>query len=210
MGEIGVVSPCERLPMPLGICPCCSGGIKFSRAWTWITPSKLFGRDVHPRCAMNCATPDPKPHSPIAGLPGAEHPHALCSVCTPPAGKHGLVWIGEQSYTPGEFAHEAVERGFSRRMPAIPLDVEFGITRIYFAHKKAVYVPADPLDAREAYMAPGVFYAGLARRVDLVVDTDDPEKLPEKAKRLKAKLGDAARLVKVVRLEQEEIREPAA
>lgn len=39
-GGIGV--PCDRLPYPLTVCPCCSQGVKQGRGWTWVTVGKLF------------------------------------------------------------------------------------------------------------------------------------------------------------------------
>lgn len=38
----GLGAPCGLLPVPLGVCPCCGGGIKQTRGWTWITPQSLF------------------------------------------------------------------------------------------------------------------------------------------------------------------------
>ena len=39
----GMGLPCGKLPLPLDICPTCSGGIHFARGWTWISPQPLFG-----------------------------------------------------------------------------------------------------------------------------------------------------------------------
>ena len=41
MGEI-TWSVCERLPFPLTVCPCCGAGVKHTRAFRWIEPTKLF------------------------------------------------------------------------------------------------------------------------------------------------------------------------
>ena len=41
-------APCGRLPIPLDVCPACHGGIKPSRAWTWVNPQLLINPPTHP------------------------------------------------------------------------------------------------------------------------------------------------------------------
>jgi len=114
----GSGSSCCRLPIELNICPCCSGGIKQSRGWTWINPVLMFGENYKPNCN---------------GCP-AGNPAMLGE-------KAGLLWVGEQFYkNAGEFNTEANELGISRRIAAIPRDFKLGETWVLLAHPKAVKV----------------------------------------------------------------------
>lgn len=127
--------PCCRLPIPLDICPCCGGGIKQTRGWTWVNPIPLFGGEVYkPACSM-CP----------AGNPALIGDRA------------GLLWIGERFYkSPADFDREAVSMGISRRIATVPHGFKLGETFILLAHPKAVRVkvPADKGDQ----LFPGVEY----------------------------------------------------
>lgn len=183
----GIMEPCERLPFPLDICPCCSAGIKFSRGFTWITPSKLFDPKLEPKCDPNQLK---------------NHHHAACCMCNPPADRHGLLWVGEKFYTPSSFNQEAAHRGVSKRIPTLPHGFEFGSTLVYLAHKKAVTVTNDE---GEIDHTPGVILAFRPVKLEIVVDTTNPEELPSRAKSIAEKLGDNARIVKIEPLfEQQE------
>lgn len=115
-GGRGVV--CDRLPIPLEVCPTCGHGIKQTRGWTWIDVPALVG-GVHPACADDFA------------CPLCMAPHEL--------GRCGLLWIGERFYkTPRDFDREAAALGVSRRISAIPRGFKVGETWILFAHPKAV------------------------------------------------------------------------
>jgi hypothetical protein len=115
-GGVGVV--CDRLPIPLEVCPTCGHGIKQTRGFTWVNAAELVG-GVHPQCADEFA------------CPLCMAPHEL--------GRCGLLWIGEQFYkTPADFDREAAELGVSRRISAIPRGFKVGETWILFAHPKAV------------------------------------------------------------------------
>lgn len=110
--------PCDRLPIPLTICPCCSHGIKPTRGWTWIDVNLLVN-GVHRNCAD-------------------EFPCPLC-MATPEMGKAGLLWIGEKFYaTPGEFVRESDELGISRRIAAIPRNLKLGETWVLLAHPRGI------------------------------------------------------------------------
>lgn len=112
----GLVKACERLPIYLHVCPVCGGGIKFSRAWTWINPAKLIGLE----CAFE--TKDCRP----------------CAIKLS-GEKAGLIWVGEKFYsTTRDFTQEAIRQGICRRIQTIPHDFKLGETWIYLAHKKAV------------------------------------------------------------------------
>jgi hypothetical protein len=110
-----------------------------------------------------------------------------------------LLFVGEQSYpSPHDFRREAIMMGISRRLPAIPNGLEIGTTVIYLAHRKAVLTGLAPPYGDRFEASAGVFMVFQPTRIDLVVDTTDPDQLSDRAKRLAEKLGDKASLVKVV------------
>ncbi len=176
----GSFEPCERLPFPLSVCPCCGGGIGFFRGFKWIIPEQLFNPLNSPICYP---------------LHSADHNHTLCLMCNPArAGKRaGLMWIGEAFYTPEQFTREAREVGISKKVASIPRGFRLGRDIIYLAHRKAVIDFSDTEDPVRA----GVFMSFCPRRVDIVID--DPNSIPERAVSLKEKLGDKARVVVVKR-----------
>ncbi len=97
----GIQTPCGKLPFELTTCPTCSGGIKFSRAWTWINPKTLFQRSMCDEERDVCA---------------------LCPLLHPPE-RAGLLWIGEKYYkTPADWTAEVHKMGVSRRIPHLPND----------------------------------------------------------------------------------------
>lgn len=109
----GMATTCNRLPIPLNICPCCGAGVKFSRGFTWIQPKKLFPE-----------------LSPCMGCPGCFY--------TPSKEIAGLLWVGEKFYSPHSFLTESAAQGVSRRLSTVPHSFEVGKTWVYFAHKHAV------------------------------------------------------------------------
>ena len=173
----GVFEICERLPWPLVICPCCGAGIKFGRGFTWVEPEKLFNRSLKPQCLADI------------GVLDGHHNHALCALCTPPEGRHGLLWVGDKFYTPSSFLREAVGRGISKRIASIPHGFKVGETVVYLAHKKAIPTEGESL--------PAVFTVFKPSHIDIVVDTTNVDELPGKALAIADKLGDKARLVKI-------------
>jgi hypothetical protein len=182
----GIFEICERLPFPVGVCPTCGEGTKFSRGFTWITANKLFGVDRPPKCFMDVNT-----IGIVAEAKVINHNHAQCLMCNPPDGKHGLMWVGEKFYTPGTFLQEAVTRGISKRISTFPTGFKFGETIVYLAHKKA-YALGGKTPSEAA-----VFTVFKPDQLDLVVDTTDPDKLPKRALSIAKKLGDSARIVKI-------------
>lgn len=185
-GELS--APCGRLPIPLLRCPTCDCGIKPSRSWTWIEPAGLFRVVREKPCLTDTGKPEPS--------------CALCPIGNAmPLGRHGLLWIGEAFYkSPHDFVKEAAALGLSRKLPALPRGFELGKTWVYLAHRAAVQKVVDGA----AVVQPGVFSAFRPHRIDLVVDTDDPAQLPERARKIAEELiethGDSAvRLVKVTR-----------
>lgn len=110
--------PCDRLPIPLTVCPVCSHGFKQSRGFTWVDVNGLVG-GVHRDCKD-------------------EFPCPLC-MATSEMGRAGLLWIGEKFYkTPTAFDQEAGSLGISRRIHALPRGFKVGESWILLAHPKTV------------------------------------------------------------------------
>jgi len=192
-------SPCGRMPFKLERCPTCNTGIKPSRGWNWVTPSKLFGpADEHPLsyALTTCAHRD----------------SVICHSCplggAIPEGKHGLIWIGEQHYPkPEDFLFEARRMGLSRKVGALPKGFVLGETIVYLAHRKAFREsPVRMKDNTWNYNAerflPGIFATFKPTGVDLVIA--DENAVPEKAEKLAEKIGDGARIVRVIPKEGEQ------
>lgn len=178
MGD-GPSAPCGRLPFPLTTCPCCGGGIKFSRGFTWIDPSKLF-QDVY----------DIECDSPVCHLCPLSDFNLLVGQ------RAGLIWIGEKFYaTATEFMRESQRMGVSRKIPSIPNELEIGHTWIFFAHTKAIPYKDDEGNLQ---WHPGIFQAFRPTRIDFVID--DVENVPAYAERVQDDLGtDVVRIVKVIK-----------
>lgn len=191
----GLGAPCGLLPVPLGVCPCCGGGIKQTRGWTWITPQSLFTDAVLGPVAgieRDCDR-SRRLKTLVAGSPRGARGCPDCPVGSPPPGRHGLLWIGEGFYpTPEDYIRESARQGVSRKIKAVPQGFVLGETWVFLAHRKAIRNPATG----ERDM-PGIFSAFRPRGIDLVIA--DAHNVPEKAERLAEKIGDGARLVKVVR-----------
>lgn len=218
-------APCERLPMPLIVCPTCGEGIHYSRSFTWINPMKLFYKDAEPKCG-----------SWMAQFVGP-HEHDRCPMCLPAivGPKAGLIWIGARFYTPIEFLNEAARRGVSRKLPAIPRGFTIGEDWIYLAHVDGVPVAMQEYQADEESAEkvngkpaqkpkPGVISVFRPTHVDLVIspkkidlhrvdregDTDiceakDEEQLPEKARRIVDQLGPERARIVIIEESQVEI-----
>jgi hypothetical protein len=143
---------CGKLPVPLEICPTCSGGIKPSRGWTWVDADKLLAQK---KC-----------------LAGARHCE-FCPVGANTYGRAGLLWIGSKFYpTPEDFINEAIDQGISRRIPAVPKDFVLGTT-VLLAHREAI-VYTDESDF--VVKIPAVFSLFTPKAVEYVVrdsDSDD-------------------------------------
>ncbi len=166
-------APCHRLPFPLTVCPCCGGGIKQARGWTWVDPVRLLGECV--------CTSLYKPH------------YEVCPVCNPmlfaferTAGEGqapeldkrcGLLWIGGAFYkSPAEFIYEGKTLGVSRRIAAIPRGFVVGKTRVLLAHAKACITQDDGGDR----MGPGIFAMFTPQRIEKIVTDRTPEDELEK------------------------------
>lgn len=187
--------PCGLLPYPLEVCPCCGGGVKAARSWTWITPTLLFVSKSAAGTERDCAS------SKRLIVTGVNHADGIltaaagcptCPIASPPAGKHGLLWIGEGFYaTADDFTAEASRMGVSRKIKALPKGFVLGETWVYLAHRNALL---NPDTGKREF--PGIFSCFKPKRVDLVIA--DENQVPEKAERLAEKLGDGARIIRVI------------
>jgi hypothetical protein len=132
----GEAVACGKLPVPLTICPTCSGGIHFARSWTWVDGDALAATKI-------CS--------------GARH--AECSGCLLASateskqgtsiGRAGLLWIGEKFYkTPADWMREAENLGVSRRIPAVPREFVLGKTVVLVAHNRAIKARCEECKGR--------------------------------------------------------------
>lgn len=156
-----IVRPCDRLPVPLDLCPVCGSGIKFSRGWTWLDLHGFIGdhedcKDIHATICPVC--------SPAMFTPLLEEDKKV----------FGLLWIGEIFYTPQSFSIESKVMGVTRRIPAIPRNLKLGKTVVLVAHKNACGIDR-----------PGIFSAFTALKLEqLIWESDATEdKLEEMKKR---------------------------
>lgn len=145
---------CCALPLPLTVCPCCGQGIKFFRGFGWIDPVELF---QYVQCVREDFSIDEKIDQVIYNQP-------RCLVENFPP-RIGLMWVGEQFYTPNEFTREAAAVGVSKRIASIPNDFVIGKTWLALAHKKAV-------PTAEGF-APGVFMFFRPSRIEYVLQGNE-------------------------------------
>ena len=142
----GITQPCQKLPIPLTICPCCKAGVKFSRGWTWVTNDLI--KDA--KCIKEG-----------------------CVGCVPfndSVEEFGLMWVGERHYPrPIDFTREALNRGVSKRVANIPKKLVLGETWLLVAHKKAIIGKNDEC-------SPGIFHAFIPTHLEYVVSPDDDMK----------------------------------
>lgn len=180
---------CDRLPYALDTCPVCGAGVKVGRGFTKINSLQLFG--VHRECTDQ------------------QHP---CRVCDPADQVAFIMRVGEKFYpTPQDFIKEGICQGISKRIAAIPRELELGKTVVYLAHKLACRVeeldPAQAVAIAEHWMKQqsitdgaiqksmlptarvtyklGIFCAFTPHRVEMLIWQHDatPEKLAALEKR---------------------------
>jgi len=121
----GLSAPCFKLPIPLTYCPCCGAGIKFSRAFQWISKEIIINAPCSKKGCKGCI--------PFDGS----------------VDKFGLLWVGEKFYSTKSFTKEAAIKGVSKRIPFVPKELIIGETWILLAHKRAVYDPEEELERLE-------------------------------------------------------------
>lgn len=158
-------SSCCALPVPLTVCPCCGQGIKFFRGFGWIEPGKLFE-------GVTCSK------SEVLNEMIMERTHTAifqprCIVENLPD-KMGLMWVGEQFYTPTEFINEGVAHGISKRIATIPNGFEVGKTWLALAHRKAIYKGVElSVYGNEKRYAAGVFMFFKPSRIEYVMQGNE-------------------------------------
>ncbi len=144
---------CQKLPIPLIVCPTCHAGVKPSRGWTWVGFQLI--KDA-----------------PCTKLIEDFHKDAYpCTGCPPFDGsveRFGLLWIGEKFYkTPYEFNKEAITQGISRRINYIPKDFVLGETWVLMAHRKCIPDGED--------FIPGIFCVFRPTTIEYIVKDDDTD-----------------------------------
>jgi hypothetical protein len=108
---------CGVLPILLRVCPCCGGGVKPARGFTWINLDQLA---IKITCNRD----------------GGCGP---CPLASAKIHRAGLLWCGEKFYArPEDFISEAKYMGVSRRIATVPKDFVIGETWVAIAHRKAV------------------------------------------------------------------------
>lgn len=155
--EAGV--PCDRLPFPLDVCPCCKQGIKQSRGWTWVEVYSLVGGPHG--CEMN---PD-KSVTANFSLCSDLMP-VLCPMCNPDQIRAaGLLWVGEKFYpTPEHFIAEGRSQGISKRIKAIPRGFKLGEDWVLLAHPKAILKAPD--GDKDEHFVGGIFQVFKPERIE--------------------------------------------
>ncbi len=159
----GVRAQCGKLPIPLTVCPCCGAGIKFSRGFTWVTGALFESAE----CKAESLREDLCYHCPFSQFNQST--------------KFGLMWVGEKFYTPDEFVNEAMIKGISKRIAAVPHDFKIGETWILLAHIKAIE-KNEPVEKFEyKYLppvvthSPGIFYAFKPSAIEYVITGSETE-----------------------------------
>jgi hypothetical protein len=143
----GVAAPCDKLPIPLTVCPCCNHGIKQTRGYQWIN-SQLFSAAI---CSGQCTT----------------CPMNFKNL------RMGLMWVGEKFYsTAGEFIKEANAMGVSKRISQVPRDFVVGETWIALAHPKACNGIGE---GGKQVMVPGVFRAFKPSAIEYVIKGNETD-----------------------------------
>lgn len=137
----GEAVACGKLPVPLTICPTCSGGIHFARSWTWVdgdalVATKTCKNAVHSECS-GCL---------LASASESKQGKLI--------GRAGLLWIGEKFYkNPVDWMREAEQLGVSRRIPAVPREFQLGKTVVLVAHNRAIKSRCDECKGRGFILA---------------------------------------------------------
>lgn len=150
MGE-GLAMPCPALPFRLNPCSTCGHVLKAARAIAFkpkgaIMPSMMCE-------AHGCVA------CPLAAMP----PDQPC----------GLQAVSQKFYTPQSFRAESESLGVSRRISAIPRELEIGKTWVFLAYSQHKTATLPPDGAGFQQVVPDdyqeVFYAFRPSRIELVV-----------------------------------------
>lgn len=143
---------CCSLPLELNICPCCGGGIKQARGFTWVNPGLLFQKHevMKPGCHSGCPVANP----------------AMLGE------RAGLLWVGEKFYaSPAAFDKEAATLGISKRIASLPRGFVVGETFILLAHPKAVLKTVEGNELiPKMELSPGVFRIFRPTRIEKILN----------------------------------------
>jgi hypothetical protein len=174
----GVFEPCGKLPIPLGVCPFCHGGIKITRGLQQINLKML-------QEPIECNKPD-------------------CGACLTKSTEWAwLMSVGEKFYKmPADFMREAFVQGISKRIHQIPHGFKVGESVVALAHKKAcvslepqpeyIYAEGTPesmfenqeslaqLNPLKPKFAPGIFTLFRPSRIEYVARGDEMDEEIEK------------------------------
>jgi len=187
----GTAQVCGKLPLPLDVCPCCGGGIRPSRGWTWVNGAALAASrpcDAESRIA-NCESRIGHQHDQADDSRLAIRDSQLCScplggggpILAGGFGRCGLLWVGGSFYpTPKAFIDESIRQGVSRRIAAVPNGLVIGRTWVMLAHRRAV---ANP----DGSFSPAVFTVFRPRAIEYLVRDEPPADPPELLARLAAR-----------------------
>jgi RNA polymerase subunit RPABC4/transcription elongation factor Spt4 len=142
---------CDKLPIPLTVCPCCNAGIKQSRGFEWIGRQLLDGK----KCSKVT-------ESGSTVCPG-------CPFYNTSIERYGLMWVGEKFYpTAKALSLESVQMGISKRISQVPREFKVGKTWVLLAHPKAIMNTGDE-------NTPGIFSAFCPSRIEYVVTGKETE-----------------------------------
>lgn len=159
----GLTGERDRLNYDIEPCPVCNNGIKFSRAFAWLKWDSYAEKHKSCKCPVSCP------------------------ICNPAeAGKIGLMWIGEQNYTPASFIAEARDMKVSKRIGNIPRGLVMDKTWVFLAHRKAGTTKPNPLckyclgkgeiEAKAGVLkcvcsepSPAIFYAFRVERIEKLI-----------------------------------------
>ncbi len=131
---------CHRLPLPIPVCKACQRPL------------------VNPIRGIQCIEPD-NIWTRCPEWQDLAYPcHRIeCPSCLPPE-KAYVVWVGESFYeTPEQFLEEARRMGISRKIHAVPEDLEIG-DWIFLGYRKIIPTGEYAKDKSEI-LAPGIFHA---------------------------------------------------
>lgn len=171
IGE-GIPWICPSLPLIFKPCKCCDYEPPQYRDFQWIT--KTYTRHIREPTGKAC--------------------HPECPICygVNDQDKYGLMWVGKKFYTPIEFITEAEEKNVCKAIKQIPSGLVLGETWVLLAHPEAIIdrgnkdfkekyetwlskglekIPPDPEPKPPTY--PGIFYAFIPQRVEILVYKSD-------------------------------------
>lgn len=148
----GRSKPCGKLPIEVGLCPCCGQGIQQHRGIEWVT-SELI--DAATCSQAECAGKQCFP---------------FCVVK-----RYAMMWVGEKFYkTPDHFEQEVAQMGISKRLPFVPKGFVVGTDWVLLAHPKTPFFDA----AGNCELKKAIFMAFCPQAIEYVVKgTETPEEL---------------------------------